>query len=95
MNHSIQYCRTLSNLGWTEFAIRQSSTPIMMFYISVVTTSPNHKAKGVYPQSNVSLAMIDIAASKRFVDLWVHLSFAFFAIFDLKGQLKLLEMAFD
>ena len=25
----------------------------------------------------------------------VHLSFAIFAIFDLKGQLKLLEMAFD
>ena len=51
--------------------------------------------KGVYPQSDVSLAMIDIDASKGFVDLWVHLSFAIFAIFDLKGQLKLLEMAFD
>ena len=30
-----------------------------------------------------------------FVDQWVHLSFAIFAIFDLKRQLKLLEMAFD
>ena len=49
----------------------------------------------MYPQSDVSLAMIDIAASKGFVDLWVHLSFAIFAIFDLKRQLKLLEMACD
>ena len=39
--------------------------------------------------------MIDIDASKGFFTLWVHLSFAIFAIFDLKGQLKLLEMAFD
>ena len=38
--------------------------------------------------------MIDIDASKGFVDLWVHLSFAIFAIFDLIGQLKLLEMTF-
>ena len=30
-----------------------------------------------------------------FVEQWVHLSFAIFAIFDLKRQLKLLEMAFD
>ena len=51
--------------------------------------------KGVYSQSDVSLAMTDIDALKGFVDPWVHLSFAIFAIFDLKGQLKLLEMAFD
>ena len=51
--------------------------------------------KGVYPQSDVSLAIVDIDASKGVVDLWVHLSFAIFAIFDLKRQLKLLEMAFD
>ena len=49
----------------------------------------------MYPQSNGSLATVDIDASKRFVDLWVHSSFAIFAIFDLKRQLKLLEMAFD
>ena len=36
-----------------------------------------------------------IDASKGFVALWVHLSFAIFAIWDLKRQLKLLEMAFD
>ena len=47
--------------------------------------------KGVYPQRDVSLAMIDFDASKGFVDLWVHLSFAIFAIFDL----KLLGMACD
>ena len=51
--------------------------------------------KGVYPQSDVSLAIVDIDASKGFVDLWVHLSFAIFAIFDVKRQLKLLEMAYD
>ena len=53
------------------------------------------EAKGVYPQSDGSLAIVDIDASKGFVDLWVHLSFAIFAIFDLKRQLKLLEMACD
>ena len=51
--------------------------------------------KGVYPQSNVSLAIVDIDASKGFVDLWVNLSFAIFAIFNLKRQVELLEMAFD
>ena len=49
--------------------------------------------KGVYPQSNGGLAIVGIDASKGFVDLWVHLTFAIFAIFDLKRQLKLLEMA--
>ena len=39
--------------------------------------------------------VVDIDASKGFVDQWVHLFFAIFAIFDLKRQLKLLEMAFD
>ena len=39
--------------------------------------------------------MIDIDASKGFVDLWVHLSFAIFAIFDVKRQLKLPEMAYN
>ena len=39
--------------------------------------------------------VVDIDASKVFVDQWVHLSFAIFAIFDLKRQLKLLVMAFD
>ena len=43
-----------------------------------------HRATGVH-----------IDASKGFVDLWVHLSFAIFAIFDQERQLKLLEMAFD
>ena len=38
---------------------------------------------------------VDIDASKRFVDLWVHLSFAIFAIFDGKREIKLLEMACD
>ena len=51
--------------------------------------------EGVYPQRDGSLVDVDIDASKVFVDQWVHLSFAIFAIFDLKRPLKLLEMAFD
>ena len=49
----------------------------------------------MYPQSDVSLAIVDIDASKGFVDLCVHLSFAIFAILDQKRHLKLLEMARD
>ena len=49
----------------------------------------------MYPQSDKSLAIVDIDAFKGFVYLWVHLSFVIFAIFDLKRQLKLLEMACD
>ena len=51
--------------------------------------------KGVHPQSDGSLAIVYIDASKWFVDLWVHLSFAIFDTFDKKRQEKLLEMAFD
>ena len=51
--------------------------------------------KGVYPQSDGSLVVVDSDASKGFVDQWVHLFFAIFTIFDLKRQLKLLEIAFD
>ena len=49
----------------------------------------------MYPQSDGRLATVDIDASKGFVDQWVHLSFAIFAIFDVKRELKLLEMACD
>ena len=52
-------------------------------------------SKGVYPQSDGSLEIVDIDASKAFVDLWVHLTFAIFAIFDIKRQLTSLEMAWD
>ena len=51
--------------------------------------------KGVYPQSDGSIVVVDINASKGFFDQVVHLSFAIFAIFDLKRQLKLLEVACD
>ena len=56
-----------------------------MFRIAVLPHSPGvvYYHKGVYPQSDGSLAIVNIDASKGFVDLWVHLSFAFFAIFDL------------
>ena len=49
----------------------------------------------MYPQSHRRLATVDIDASKVFVDLWVHLFFAIFALFVLKRELKLLEMACD
>ena len=39
--------------------------------------------KGVYPQSDGSLAIVDIDASKGFVDLWEHLALAIFANFDV------------
>ena len=61
----------------------------------LTSTGDMRASKGVYPQSNGSLVVVDIDASKVFVDQWVHLSFPIFAIFDLKRQLKLLEMAFD
>ena len=47
--------------------------------------------KGVYPQSDGSLAIVDIDALKGFVDLWVHLSFAIFAIFDEKNNYNYLR----
>ena len=40
--------------------------------------------KGVYPQSDGSLGIVDIDASKGFVDLWEHLALAIFANFDVK-----------
>ena len=46
------------------------------------------KPKGVYPQSDGGLAVVDIDASKWFVDMWVHLTFAIFAISDEKRELK-------
>ena len=49
----------------------------------------------MYPQNDGSLAIVDINGSKGFVDLWVHLTFAIFAIFNVKRQLELLEMACD
>ena len=49
------------------------------------------RLEGVYPQSDVGLAIVDIGALKWFVDMWVHLTFAIFANFDLKKQLKWLS----
>ena len=56
---------------------------------TVSSTSVNTKYfKGVYPQSDGRLGTVDIDASKAFVDLWVHLFFAIFALFDVKRELK-------
>ena len=46
----------------------------------------------MYPQSDGDLAIVHIDASKGFVDLWVHSTFAIFANFDLKKQLKWLSI---
>ena len=51
----------------------------------------NGPTQGMYPQSDGGLAIVDIDASKGFIDLWVHLIFAIFANFDLKKQLKWLS----
>ena len=51
--------------------------------------------QGMYPQSDRRLAMSRYNASNGFVNLWVHLPFAIFAIFDVNRQLKLLEKAYD
>ena len=45
----------------------------------------------VYPQSDGSLAIVDIDASTEFVDLWEHLALTIFANFDVKKQLKWLS----
>ena len=48
--------------------------------------------EGVYPQSDGSFAIVDIDASKGFVNLWEQLALAIFGNFDVK---KTTEMAFD
>ena len=49
------------------------------------------ESQGVYPQSDGSLAVVDIDASKVFVDLWEHLALAILANFDVTRQLKRLS----
>ena len=49
------------------------------------------ESQGVYPQSDDGFWWVDIDALKVFVDLWVHLSFAILANFDVKEQLKWLS----
>ena len=44
--------------------------------------------KRVYPHSDGSFVIVDIDASKGFVNLWEHLALAIFANFYLKKQLK-------
>ena len=51
---------------------------------SAGVTKNNHLPKGVYTQSDGSLGIVDIDASKGFVDLWEHLALAIFANFDVK-----------
>ena len=45
----------------------------------------------MYPQSDGSLAIVNIDALKGFGDLWVHLSFMIFVNFNVKKT----EIAFD
>ena len=42
----------------------------------------------MYPQNDGSLGVVDIDASKEFVDLWEHLALMILANFDVKRQLK-------
>ena len=48
-------------------------------------------SKGVYPQSDGNLAIVDIDASKGFVDLWVHF---FVAIEDIHQKWLSTEVQF-
>ena len=61
--------------------------------IRVCTLSCSYKGKFT-PNLHQIYNIVTVKRS-RFVDLWVHLSFAIFAIFNLKRQLKLLEMPCD
>ena len=74
-------------LCWCEVGILLSHIYLDMVGVAIIYPSL-HLHKGVYPQSDGCLAIVNSDASKGFVDLWVHLSFAIFAIFNLKRQLK-------
>ena len=63
--------------------------------ILLQNTPCDYLPKGVYPQSDDSTQWGRRYPSKRMIAQWEHLSFAIFAIFDQKRQLKLLEKAFD
>ena len=51
--------------------------------------------KGVYPQSDRSLAIVDIDASKGFVDLWIHFFVAIVDIHRNGYRQKVLFFGFD
>ena len=88
-----RYTINIQLLSMEGFDVIRSSKNLVYFFKIIWKLILLYK--GVYPQSDESLATVDIDASKGFVDLWVHLSFAIFAIFDVKRELKLLEMACD
>ena len=56
--------------------VKQSKLVLKAKALIVVSSLPlrdiNQPLEGVYPQSDVSLVIGDIDASKGFVDLWVH-----------------------
>ena len=78
----------------TKYIFKVPQIGRFMALIGVFRRCVESPLKGLYPQSDRSLEIADINASKGFVGLWVHLTFAIFAI-DVKRQLKLLEMACD
>ena len=52
-------------------------------------------SKGVYPQSEGSLAIVGIDASKGFVDLWVHFFVVIVDIHQNACRQKVLIFGFD
>ena len=52
-------------------------------------------SKGVYPQSEGSLAIVGIDASEGFVDLWVHFFVAIVDIHQNGFRQKVLFFGFD
>ena len=69
----------------STFDILRFTLPTNLIYITI---APIIMPEGVYPESDGSLAVVDIDASKGFVDLSEHLALAIFANFDVKKQLK-------
>ena len=61
----------------------------ILFVLGVEKTQFWLYSQGVYPQTDDAFRWVDIDASKVFVDLWVHLSFAIFCYFQSKKTTKI------
>ena len=58
--------------GWSNIYRKYIYFNVISYPVQNTTWILLLKGCTVYPQSDVSLAIVDIDASKGFVDLWVH-----------------------
>ena len=74
--------------------IRQLNSDFkLLSHLETLNLQPQgSQSKGVYPQSDVSRAIVHIDASKGFVHLWVHLDLAILANFDVKQNIFYIKM---